>query len=139
MVVESWDVMLDGSPSKPESPWSSRDPHPEIPFAIEGICRYVKERKLRQAVHHRGGGGGVKLPPELKDNRRAGSVGNLIGNAIATSATRKCGSACSDIQRGGTRRPTIASWLPLRCCRVDLIAEADLARWCVCVVNASRR
>lgn len=32
---------------------------------------------------------GVKLPPESKENRRASTVGNLIGNAIATVRTKK--------------------------------------------------
>jgi hypothetical protein len=31
----------------------------------------------------------VKLPPELKENRRASTVGNLIGNAIATGANKE--------------------------------------------------
>ena len=46
---------------------------------------------------------GVKLPPELKENRRAASVGNLIGNAIATRANKEVRvSVLGHIQRGGS-------------------------------------
>src|SRR6202011_1401665 len=63
---------------------------PEIPFTIESVCKFVKKResygkRFTIVVVAEG----VKVPPELKDNRRAGAVGNLIGNAIATSANKK--------------------------------------------------
>ena len=49
---------------------------------------------------------GVKLPPELKENRRAGTVGNLIGNAIATGANKEVRiSVLGHIQRGGSPSP----------------------------------
>ena len=71
---------------------------PEIPFTIENVCKFVRAResygkRFTIVVVAEG----VKLPPELKNNRRAGSVGNLIGNAIA--AVRQQGSAG---QRAGT-------------------------------------
>src|SRR6266853_3443127 len=59
---------------------------PEIPFTIENICKYVSQRatygKYFTIVVV---AEGIKLPPELKENRRAGAVGNLIGNAIAAT------------------------------------------------------
>jgi 6-phosphofructokinase 1 len=49
---------------------------------------------------------GVKLPPELKENRRASPVGNLIGNAIATGANKEVRiSVLGHIQRGGSPSP----------------------------------
>ncbi len=49
---------------------------------------------------------GVKLPPELSENRRAGAVGNLIGNAIATLANKEVRvSVLGHIQRGGSPTP----------------------------------
>src|SRR6202521_4168170 len=62
---------------------------PEIPFTIESVCKFVKQRESYgkrftiMVVAE-----GIKLPPELKENRRAGSVGNLVGNAIAASANK---------------------------------------------------
>jgi ATP-dependent phosphofructokinase / diphosphate-dependent phosphofructokinase len=48
----------------------------------------------------------VKLPPELKENRRASSIGNLIGNAIAHGAKKEVRvSVLGHIQRGGTPSP----------------------------------
>jgi len=58
---------------------------PEIPFTIEKICQYVAEREafgLTIVVVAEG----IKLPRELRENRRAGAVGNLVGNAIAARA-----------------------------------------------------
>jgi len=58
---------------------------PEIPFTIEKICQCVAEREafgLTIVVIAEG----IKLPRELRENRRAGAVGNLVGNAIAARA-----------------------------------------------------
>jgi len=49
---------------------------------------------------------GVKLPPEMKENRRASSIGNLIGNAIAHGAKKEVRvSVLGHIQRGGSPSP----------------------------------
>src|SRR6476660_4741580 len=63
---------------------------PEIPFTIEGVCAFVKERESYgkrftiMVVAE-----GVTLPLAFKEKRRGGSVGNLIGNAIATAANKE--------------------------------------------------
>jgi 6-phosphofructokinase 1 len=80
---------------------------PEIEFSVDNICRYV---------HQREGYGkrftivvvaeGVKLPAELKQLSRGGSVGNLIGDAIALTAHKEVRvSVLGHIQRGGTPSP----------------------------------
>ena len=49
---------------------------------------------------------GINLPPELKENRRAGAVGNLVGNAIASMAHKEVRvSVLGHIQRGGSPTP----------------------------------
>ena len=48
---------------------------------------------------------GINLPPELKENRRAGAVGNLVGNAIATMAHKEVRISVRHIQRGGSPTP----------------------------------
>jgi 6-phosphofructokinase len=54
----------------------------------------------------------VKLPPEMKENRRASSVGNLIGNSIAHGSHKEVRvSVLGHIQRGGSHSPFDASWL----------------------------
>jgi 6-phosphofructokinase 1 len=58
---------------------------PEIPFTIEKICQYVAEREAF-GLTIVGVAEGIKLPRELRENRRAGAVGNLVGNAIAARA-----------------------------------------------------
>ncbi len=80
---------------------------PEIPFTIENICKYVSQRatygKYFTIVVV---AEGIKLPPELKENRRAGAVGNLIGNAIAASSHKEVRvSVLGHIQRGGSPSP----------------------------------
>jgi 6-phosphofructokinase len=76
---------------------------PEIPFTIENICTFVARResygkRFTIVVVAEG----IKLPPELKENRRAGAVGNVIGNAIAASAKKEVRvSVLAHIQRGG--------------------------------------
>src|SRR6204780_48487 len=80
---------------------------PEIPFTIKGVCDFIAQRE-------RGGrdftivvvAEGVKTPPELKENRRASSIGNLLGNAIARGTGKDVRvSVLGHIQRGGTPSP----------------------------------
>jgi len=80
---------------------------PEIPFTIEGVCAFVKERESYgkrftiMVVAE-----GVTLPLAFKEKRRGGSVGNLIGNAIATAANKEVRvSVLGHIQRGGSPTP----------------------------------
>jgi 6-phosphofructokinase 1 len=48
----------------------------------------------------------VKLPPELKENRRASPIATLIGNAIARGSGKEVRiSVLGHIQRGGTPSP----------------------------------
>jgi phosphofructokinase-like protein len=80
---------------------------PEIPFTIENICNYVSQRatygKYFTIVVV---AEGIKLPPELKENRRAGAIGNLIGNAIAARSHKEVRvSVLGHIQRGGSPSP----------------------------------
>src|SRR6266581_682143 len=80
---------------------------PEIPFSIENVCKFVAQRegygkRFTIVIVAEG----VKLPPELSENRRAGAVGNLIGNAIATLANKEVRvSVLGHIQRGGSPTP----------------------------------
>src|SRR6202521_3336327 len=80
---------------------------PEIPFTIGHICKYIAEReKAGRRFTIVVVAEGVKLPPELKENRRASGVGNLIGNAIATGANKEVRiSVLGHIQRGGSPSP----------------------------------
>jgi 6-phosphofructokinase 1 len=80
---------------------------PEIPFTIKGVCDYIAKRE-------RAGrdftivvvAEGVKTPPELKENRRASPVGNLIGNAIGAGSNKEVRvSVLGHIQRGGSPSP----------------------------------
>jgi ATP-dependent phosphofructokinase / diphosphate-dependent phosphofructokinase len=104
---------------------------PEIPFTIENVCQYVKQResygkRFTIVVVAEG----VKLPAELKENRRAGSVGNLVGNAIATRANKEVRvSVLGHIQRGGT--PTAYDRIlatRFGVAAVDLIAEGGFGK-----------
>src|ERR1700730_11731532 len=110
---------------------------PEIPFTIESVCKFVKKResygkRFTIVVVAEG----VKLPPELQDNRRAGSVGNLIGNAIATSANKEVRvSVLGHIQRGGSPTPfdrILATRFGVAA--VDLIAQGGFGKM-VCLRN----
>ena len=80
---------------------------PEIPFTIEHVCRLIAEReKMGKHFTIVVVAEGVKLPPEMKENRRAGSIGNLIGNAIAHGSGKEVRiSVLGHIQRGGTPSP----------------------------------
>src|SRR4030095_13316471 len=110
---------------------------PEIPFTIEKICEYVSLREsygkyFTIVVVAEG----VKPPPELKDNRRAGAVGNMIGNAIATGAGKEVRiSVLGHIQRGGSPTP-FDRILGTRfgVAAVDLIAEGKFGK-SVCLRN----
>jgi 6-phosphofructokinase 1 len=80
---------------------------PEIPFTIEHVCRHIAERE-KTGKHFTivVVAEGVKLPPEMKENRRAGSIGNLIGNAIGRDSGKEVRvSVLGHIQRGGTPSP----------------------------------
>ncbi len=87
---------------------------PEIPFTIEHVCRYIAEReKTGKYFTIVVVAEGVKLPPELKENRRASPIGTLIGNAIAPARKKKCASACWGTFSAAARpRPSIAFWRP---------------------------
>jgi ATP-dependent phosphofructokinase / diphosphate-dependent phosphofructokinase len=80
---------------------------PEIPFTIEHICRYIAEReKTGKYFTIVVVAEGVKLPPELKENRRDSPIGNLIGNAIGKGSGKEVRvSVLGHIQRGGTPSP----------------------------------
>ncbi len=104
---------------------------PEIEFTVDNICNYV---------HQREGYGkrftivvvaeGIKLPPELKQLSRGGSVANLIGDAIALTAHKEVRvSVLGHIQRGGSPTPfdrVLATRFGVAA--VDLIAEAKFGR-----------
>ena len=111
---------------------------PEIPFTIEGVCAFVKEResygkRFTIVVVAEG----VKLPLAFKEKRRGGSVGNLIGNAIATAANKEVRvSVLGHIQRGGSPTPfdrILATRFGVAA--VDLIAEGGFGKM-VCLRNA---
>src|SRR3984957_9021200 len=80
---------------------------PEIPFTIGHVCRYIAEReKTGKFFTIVVVAEGVKLPPELKENRRMGSVGGLIGGAIAQGSGKEVRvSVLGHIQRGGSPSP----------------------------------
>ena len=112
---------------------------PEIPFSLQRICEYV---------HAREGYGkhftivvvaeGIKLPPELKQLSRGGSVGNLIGDGIALTARREVRvSVLGHIQRGGSPSPfdrILATRFGVAA--VDLIARGEFGKM-VCLRNAT--
>src|SRR5262249_49566690 len=63
---------------------------PEIPFTVQRICEHVTQReaygkRFTIVVVAEG----IQLPPELKQLSRGGSVGNLVGDAIALSAHKE--------------------------------------------------
>jgi phosphofructokinase-like protein len=80
---------------------------PEIPFTIDHVCRHIAEReKMGRHFTIVVVAEGVKLPPELKENRRTNQVGNIIGNAIANGSHKEVRvSVLGHIQRGGTPSP----------------------------------
>jgi ATP-dependent phosphofructokinase / diphosphate-dependent phosphofructokinase len=104
---------------------------PEIPFTVEGVCAFIKERESYgkrftiMVVAE-----GVKLPLAFKEKRRGGSVGNLIGNAIATAANKEVRvSVLGHIQRGGSPTPfdrILATRFGVAA--VDLIADGGFGK-----------
>jgi phosphofructokinase-like protein len=80
---------------------------PEIAFTVEGICKYVAEREsLGKFFTIVVVAEGVQLPPELHENRRAGAISNVIGNAIASRSGKEVRvSILGHIQRGGSPSP----------------------------------
>ena len=81
---------------------------------------------------------GVKLPAELKQLSRGGSVGNLIGDGIALTARREVRvSVLGHIQRGGSPSP-FDRILGTRfgVAATDLIAQGAFGKM-VCLRNAT--
>jgi ATP-dependent phosphofructokinase / diphosphate-dependent phosphofructokinase len=80
---------------------------PEIPFTVCNVCKYIAERdKTGKDFTIIVVAEGVKTPPELRENRRASSIGNLLGNAIARCSHKEVRvSVLGHIQRGGTPSP----------------------------------
>jgi ATP-dependent phosphofructokinase / diphosphate-dependent phosphofructokinase len=80
---------------------------PEIPFTLKRVCEQIGEReKMGRNFTIVVVAEGVRLPPELKENRRASTVGSLIGNALATGANKEVRvSVLGHIQRGGSPSP----------------------------------
>jgi len=111
---------------------------PEIPFSLQRICDYVKEREgygkhFTIVVVAEG----IKLPQELKQLSRGGSVGNLIGDGIALTARREVRvSVLGHIQRGGSPSP-FDRILGTRfgVAATDLIAQGGFGKM-VCLRNA---
>src|SRR5579863_602185 len=104
---------------------------PEIPFTIKSVCDFIAKRESRGSrfsivvVAE-----GVKQPPELKENRRASSVGSLIGNAIAAGSHKEVRvSVLGHIQRGGSPSPfdrVLATRFGVSA--VDLIAKGQFGQ-----------
>ena len=111
---------------------------PEVPFSLQRICDYVKEREgygkhFTIVVVAEG----IKLPSELRQLSRGGSVGNLIGDGIALTARREVRvSVLGHIQRGGSPSP-FDRILGTRfgVAATDLIAEGGFGKM-VCLRNA---
>jgi ATP-dependent phosphofructokinase / diphosphate-dependent phosphofructokinase len=104
---------------------------PEIPFTIQKVCEHVS---LRERYGKRFTivvvAEGIHLPPELKENRRAGAVSNVIGNAIAARINKDVRvSVLGHIQRGGSPTPydrILATRFGVAA--VDLIAEGGFGK-----------
>jgi 6-phosphofructokinase 1 len=104
---------------------------PEIEFTVDNICQYVLRRegygkRFTIVVVAEG----IKLPPELKQLSRGGSVGNLIGDGIALTAHKEVRvSVLGHIQRGGTPSPfdrVLATRFGVAA--VDLIAGGEFGK-----------
>jgi 6-phosphofructokinase 1 len=112
---------------------------PEIPFSLQRICDYVHERegygkRFTIVVVAEG----IKLPAELRQLSRGGSVGNLIGDGIALTARREVRvSVLGHIQRGGSPSP-FDRILGTRfgVAAVDLVARGEFGKM-VCLRNAA--
>lgn len=112
---------------------------PEIPFTLQRLCSYIGERegygkRFTIVVVAEG----IKLPSELRQLSRGGSVGNLIGDGIALTAHKEVRvSVLGHIQRGGSPSP-FDRILGTRfgVAAVDLIAQGGFGKM-VCLRNAS--
>jgi len=112
---------------------------PEIPFTLQRLCDYIAERegygkRFTIVVVAEG----IKLPSELKQLSRGGSVGNLIGDGIALMAHKEVRvSVLGHIQRGGTPSP-FDRILGTRfgVAAVELIARGEFGKM-VCLHNAA--
>jgi 6-phosphofructokinase 1 len=111
---------------------------PEIPFSVDRICRHIAEReaygkRFTIVVVAEG----IRLPRELKQLSRGGSVGNLVGDAIALAAHKEVRvSVLGHIQRGGSPSPfdrILATRFGVAA--VDLIAQGGFGKM-VCLRNA---
>jgi len=112
---------------------------PEIHFSLQRICDYVKEREgVGKNFTIVVVAEGIKLPTELKQLSRGGSVGNLVGDGIALTARREVRvSVLGHIQRGGSPSP-FDRILGTRfgVAATDLIAEGKFGKM-VCLRNAT--
>jgi len=112
---------------------------PEIPFTLQRLCAYIAERegygkRFTIVVVAEG----IRLPSELKQLSRGGSVGNLIGDGIALTAHKEVRvSVLGHIQRGGSPSP-FDRILGTRfgVAAVDLIAQGGFGKM-VCLRNAA--
>jgi len=112
---------------------------PEIPFTLQRLCEYISERegygkRFTIVVVAEG----VKLPTELRQLSRGGSVGNLIGDGIALMAHKEVRvSVLGHIQRGGSPSP-FDRILGTRfgVAAVELVARKEFGNM-VCLRNAS--
>jgi 6-phosphofructokinase 1 len=112
---------------------------PEIPFSLQRVCDYVKERegygkRFTIVVVAEG----IKLPPELRQLSRGGPVGNLVGDGIALTAKREVRvSVLGHIQRGGSPSP-FDRILGTRfgVAAVELVAKKQFGKM-VCLRNAT--
>jgi ATP-dependent phosphofructokinase / diphosphate-dependent phosphofructokinase len=104
---------------------------PEIPFTVENICDHVTHRenygkRFTIVVVAEG----VKLPAELKQLYRGGSVATLVGDAIALTAHKEVRvSVLGHIQRGGSPTPfdrVLATRFGVAA--VDLVAEGGFGK-----------
>lgn len=110
---------------------------PEIPFSVERICQQIVAResygkRFTIVVVAEG----IQLPRELKQLSRGGSVGNLVGDAIALAAHKEVRvSVLGHIQRGGSPSPfdrILATRFGVAA--VDLIAQGGFGKM-VCLRN----
>jgi 6-phosphofructokinase 1 len=110
---------------------------PEIPFTIQKICEHVA---LRESFGKRFTiivvAEGIKLPGAWKENRRTGSVGNRVGDAVSAGTHKEVRiSVLGHIQRGGSPTP-FDRILGTRfgVTAVDLIAQGGFGKM-VCLRN----
>ena len=80
---------------------------PEIPFTVQRVCEHIADReRIGKRFTIVVVAEGVKPPAEFKENRRASSIGNLLGNAIAYGSNKEVRvSVLGHIQRGGSPSP----------------------------------